>query len=971
MPGTAADDVASRFKSAKGKIDTYASELSTLKSTLSDLESRAAAFRVEAEAGYTKYVDKSGNVPEMSLSFNKPNQLVACTWEEHPPAVEKNDALLAEYNVILASISTAATTCANGLNGLLTGVCAAPLVPVTSEQLDALDEPMPWGSPSKEAEGVQQSIQKGFDNFVGGTFEGIKALAGFDPVTGDWSLWNIVTTVGGTADFLVSTAALTLTLPASGLLKATVGESDLTDFLDDRINLAATGWGGMVGWDHQTALAGGDGWAKWKEDGVAAGAEVAFGGLSMLIPGVNAAKIGTTAARVPGMVARIPDGVAAGASKAGAAVSKAGSFLTGGKPGVTPLSEAKGLTSPGSPTGGYGAVDALDALDGPGGGSGRPPGSGIDGDVDAETPAPAPATGSASGEDASSAGSGRGPSNSGAEPESAGAAAGGGKRPPVSGEPAPGDGAAAAGGGGRKPSTGSADGNADAPGWDPSPAGGGGRKPDDVVKDDVPVEDDGPSFADPGDEKKPSSDKKTSDEAEKTDADAERVPAMAGGVPEHATAGASAPSRGPGPSSGGADGVGDGASSRAPSAEPDRAPGVGASDGPSSDGPSVGGRAPSGAGDMPTSKAGGVGGESPTAGGKPGAGDGSSSAGSRGPEAAPSADRSPSSGADRSPSGGGVREPEGGGRQPVDVESEGSGGHTEPARDPSSDSDAKPGETPEAVEAKGDGVSAPSEEKKPFMDTAIDQKDAPRKPKPADYEAALARAPKNEDGVPIDPRTGEPLRGVGEDGPQKWELKWDPVAGEFVARNPGQGFLEPGPHAPKANYDPDIGENYASGGGTKPGGHPPSIPDRTWDPKSGEPGHDYVTPTSKKGVEYQSQISGWEVLPDGTQPEYLMPSATPSGVVKFDGHTVRGDPPVEVFLEAKDGYQVLGTAPGIKMSKDMATKIENQVNNQLDALPEGAVLEWHVSDPIGAAAIKSLFEVQDIQGVHVMYTPKV
>lgn len=369
----AAGDVSSRFASAQGHIDTYASSLSTIKTTLSDLESRAADFRAEALAGYKKYVDKSGKVPEMSLSYNKPNVLVDCSWEEHPPAVEQNDALLAEYNAVLESISTAATTCANSINGLLTGVCAAPLVPVTAGQLDAMDGPMPWGSPSKEAEGVTQSIQKGFDNFVGGTFEGIKALAGFDPVTGDWSVADIVTTLGGAADFLVSTAALTLTVPASWLLKETTGKGELTDFLDDRINLAATGWGGMVGWDHQAALAGGDGWAKWKEDGVAAGAEVAFGGLSMIIPGVNAAKIGTVAARVPGMVAKLPDGVAAGSAKTASALSKAGSLLVGNKPGVTPLSEAKGLITPGPPAGTHGAVGALDAADGSGVEPGRTP----------------------------------------------------------------------------------------------------------------------------------------------------------------------------------------------------------------------------------------------------------------------------------------------------------------------------------------------------------------------------------------------------------------------------------------------------------------------------------------------------------------------------------------------------------------------------------------------------------------------
>lgn len=664
----AAGDVSSRFASAQGHIDTYASSLSTIKTTLSDLESRAADFRAEALAGYKKYVDKSGKVPEMSLSYNKPNVLVDCSWEEHPPAVEQNDALLAEYNAVLESISTAATTCANSVNGLLTGVCAAPLVPVTAGQLDAMDGPMPWGSPSKEAEGVTQSIQKGFDNFVGGTFEGIKALAGFDPVTGDWSVANIVTTLGGTADFLVSTAALTLTVPASWLLKETTGKGELTDFLDDRINLAATGWGGMVGWDHQAALAGGDGWAKWKEDGVAAGAEVAFGGLSMIIPGMNAAKIGTVAARVPGMIAKLPDGVAAGSAKTASALSKAGSLLVGNKPGVTPLSEAKGLTGPATSVGTHGAMDALDALD---------------------------------------------------------------------------------------------------------------------------------------------------------------------------------------------------ASDVAPGGVSDRPPGT-----------------QSGGGDA-------------------------------------------------------------------------SGGHPGIGADAATTPEAKP----------------------PHADTALDQKDAPRKPvKPDDYEAALERAPKNCEGVPIDPRTGEPLRGVGEDGPQQWHLKWDPEAGEageFVARNPGQGFVEPGPRAPKADYDPAIGETYASGDGTKPGGHPPSIPERTWDPDSGMPGHDYVTPTSDKGVEYQSQISGWEVLPDGTQPEYLLPTNTASGVVKFDGHTVRGDPPVEVFLEAKDGYEVLGTAPGGKMAKDMTDNILEQVDRQSRALPDGAVLEWHVSDPVGAAAIQKLFRDNEIYDVDVFFTPKV
>ena len=42
----------------------------------------------------------------------------------------------------------------------------------------------------------------------------------------------------------------------------------------------------------------------------------------------------------------------------------------------------------------------------------------------------------------------------------------------------------------------------------------------------------------------------------------------------------------------------------------------------------------------------------------------------------------------------------------------------------------------------------------------------------------------------------------------------------------------------------------------------------------------------------------------------------------------------------------------------------------LDVLPDGAILEWHVSDPVGAAAIRDVLKQADIEGITVIYTPK-
>ena len=281
-----------------------------------------------------------------------------------------------------------------------------------------------------------------------------------------------------------------------------------------------------------------------------------------------------------------------------------------------------------------------------------------------------------------------------------------------------------------------------------------------------------------------------------------------------------------------------------------------------------------------------------------------------------------------------------------------------------------PGEPAGAANSGGgSGTGGTGGSGKPDGGSVINQKDAPRTPTPDDYSKAYENA-KNDDGVAVDPRTEEPLRVDPETGKQGWHLKYDTETDTFVARNPGAGHFDPKPPAASLSFDPEVGSSYSSGDAHLPGGHPPTTPEATWDPKSGEAGFDHVTPTSPKGIDYQAQISGLEVLPDGRQPEYVVPSDNPGGSVKFDGHTMRGDPPVEVFLEAKDGYSILGEAPFHPKAQNMMDSIRAQVDRQLNALPEGAVLEWHVSDPIGAAAIQKIFDDLMLEDVQVFYTPK-
>ncbi|AMU73746.1 Tox-REase-5 domain-containing protein [Mycobacteroides abscessus] len=169
-------------------------------------------------------------------------------------------------------------------------------------------------------------------------------------------------------------------------------------------------------------------------------------------------------------------------------------------------------------------------------------------------------------------------------------------------------------------------------------------------------------------------------------------------------------------------------------------------------------------------------------------------------------------------------------------------------------------------------------------------------------------------------------------------------------------------------FDPSAGRHYASGDPHHPGGWPPGTPEPTWSKGDTEPGWKHINHNfDKDWMPYQEQIGGVERTPSGALPEWVQHDPDTGAPVAFDGHTHRG--PQEVFLEAKDGFRGMAFAPDSTYWTGRAMKALEQVDRQLAALPPDARLEWHVSDPYGAFALRKLFIDNDIDGVEVIYTP--
>ncbi|KJQ55989.1 hypothetical protein RS85_00193 [Microbacterium sp. SA39] len=301
--------VTSRVASA---LETYAGELGSIKSALVDLEERAAAFRVRALQGYeVSNMEKDGFFGSLGLGndwvpfvADDAWEMTTIPWYEHGPAIEKNKSLVGEYNAIVERVSTAAVACASSIQAELTGMCVAPAEVITAEALTANPDVSTWGSAVEEDRNCSESVGHGFANFATGIAQGAQSLVGVDPETGVQSWETFGKTWSGVGDFVWSTVVLiplgVRSMFAGGNIPA--GEAG---YLQDRVNVVASSWGSLIGWDQQAFLAGEDGWHKWSDDGVATFTESAANIGTFFIPVAGVGKVVLTGTRVGSFVVKV------------------------------------------------------------------------------------------------------------------------------------------------------------------------------------------------------------------------------------------------------------------------------------------------------------------------------------------------------------------------------------------------------------------------------------------------------------------------------------------------------------------------------------------------------------------------------------------------------------------------------------------------------------------------------------------
>lgn len=434
---TPAVDSATTFESVMSRastaLSTFASALDGIKPTLSEFEQRAIAFRDRAQQGYIVTAQEANGwlAALWEDEWDKPTHI---TWQEHTPAVDQNKALLEEYSGILEQISTAATTCGNDLRAELTGGTAERFEVITAELIAASPEFSNWGQPVVEDRNFFESVGAGLSNFWDSTWTGAASLIGRDPTTGDWSWDTAFQSWVGVGDFALSTVMATS--PVGQLMSLAPGP--LGDFARDRMNVAATSWGSLIGWDHQAAMNGGNGWWKYEEDGVAAFTESLANVGSFFIPAAGvaggSARLASTAARTSSAALRGPGGgslLIRGAANAAEFALPGGSHLVAGGIRVVELSANglrtgwRALTDAISPTSPRGDVPSSPAnLDAP---VSRTP---VSDALDVE-PSPAPRPAAPEAADAGPASASPGSTSPASASDSASAGSGAGSRTPT------------------------------------------------------------------------------------------------------------------------------------------------------------------------------------------------------------------------------------------------------------------------------------------------------------------------------------------------------------------------------------------------------------------------------------------------------------------------------------------------------------------------------------------------------------
>ncbi|WP_143556857.1 hypothetical protein [Serinibacter salmoneus] len=308
--------------SAARALERYAEDVQVIATDLRVLEGDAAVFRAEALRGYEEITYRPIGMAQ-TVGYTQESEHVS--WIEHTPAVERNNDLLAQYAVVIERLSLAAAQCATELTGLRSGTCpAGPVAAIGAADIMASDA-MPWGHAVTEDRTCEESVNHGLGNAAISARDGAAAMVGFDTATMTWSWGTLGATWWGVGDFALSTVIAT-----SPVLMTAISGAGGSEWVSDRQDVAATGWGAMIGWDHQEYLAGGDGWHAWQEDGVAAATQVLVEAGTFLIPGVGAAKGGAMAGRAGALTVRAGGAAVRGTAAVAEAALRGGSHLASG-----------------------------------------------------------------------------------------------------------------------------------------------------------------------------------------------------------------------------------------------------------------------------------------------------------------------------------------------------------------------------------------------------------------------------------------------------------------------------------------------------------------------------------------------------------------------------------------------------------------------------------------------------------------
>lgn len=329
---TSASELKTTFDEVAGHLDTYAAALEGLKSRLASVEERAAAFRASVINGVTVDASAAKDASfgdHMAWAFDwvpgVDQRQVTVPWYEDGASVDKNNALLEEYAGILSEITAAVATAANAINGLVQGMCMAPVEAIPAAAFTAPDAAMPWGGAATEDRNCRESVGKGFSDFGTGLAEGAGMLVlGYNPENGEFFTgtgWGQAW--GGLGDLVGSTLLLASPVGwvAAGMAATGNNDNDFSDFMYDRSMTFLSGAGSLIGFDPHNQD---DPWHAWKDDAVATGTSTVLNVGTFFIPGAGQVGAGLKTGSISAKVVRIAGAASEFAVQGGSWVVKGG-----------------------------------------------------------------------------------------------------------------------------------------------------------------------------------------------------------------------------------------------------------------------------------------------------------------------------------------------------------------------------------------------------------------------------------------------------------------------------------------------------------------------------------------------------------------------------------------------------------------------------------------------------------------------